>query len=106
MQLLGRALQRQCVAVARRGQRAIGAPKRQTTQTLDLEWRSKLSERYAFSLQVSRDFKNKVTSLAVPIYLVGNDKDGLNGGISIGWASDDKDVTAGVFVGKAFSVQP
>ena len=85
---------------------AIGAPKRQTTQTLDLEWRRKLSERYAFSLQVSRDFKNKVTSVAVPIYLVGNDKDGLTGGISLGWASDDKDVTAGVFVGKAFSVQP
>ena len=85
---------------------SIGAPTRETTQKLDLEYRRKISERYAYSVQLSRDFKDKVTSVLLPFYLVGNDKDGLSGGISLGWSSDDKKVAASVFVGKAFSVQP
>jgi hypothetical protein len=85
---------------------SIGAPTRQTTQVLDLEWRRKLSDKYAFALQLSRDIKEKVTSVQVPVYLIGNDKDGLNGGLSFGWTSDAKKITLGVFVGKAFSVQP
>jgi hypothetical protein len=85
---------------------SIGAPTRQTTQTLDLEWRRKVYERYAFSVQLSRDFKDKVTTIQVPVYLVGNDKDGLTGGVNLGWASDDKKLSVGVFVGKAFSLEP
>lgn len=85
---------------------SIGAPTRETTQKLDLEYRRKISERYAYSIQLSRDFKDKVTSALLPFYLIGNDKDGLTGGISLGWNSNDKKVSASVFVGKAFSVQP
>ena len=85
---------------------SIGAPKRETTHTLELEYRRKISERYAYSVQLSRDFKDKVTSVLLPFYLVGNDKDGLTGGISLGWNTDDKKPSASVFVGKAFSVQP
>jgi hypothetical protein len=84
----------------------IGAPTRKNTQTLDLEWRRRVSERYALSVQLSRDFKDKVTSLQLPLYLVGNDPDGLTGGVNLGWASDDKKLSVGVFVGKAFSMQP
>lgn len=85
---------------------SIGAPKKQDSRTLDLEWRRKISERHAFSFLVSRDFKEKVTSVGLPLYIVGNDKDGLSGGIRLDWNSDDKKTTVGVFVGKAFSVQP
>jgi hypothetical protein len=84
----------------------IGVPKKQDSRILDLEWRRKISERHAFSLLVSRDFKEKVTSVGLPLYIVGNDKDGLSGGIRLDWNSDDKKTTIGVFVGKAFSVQP
>jgi hypothetical protein len=85
---------------------SIGAPDRKTTQTLELEWRRAVFDRFAFSLQVARDFKEKVTTVQVPMYLIGNDKDGLNGGVNLGWSSEDKKAFIGVFVGKAFSVQP
>jgi hypothetical protein len=83
---------------------AIGPPKRQNTQVLDLEWRRKVADRYAFSLQLSHDFKEKVTTATLPVYLIGNKTDPLTGGVSLGWSSDDRKLSIGVFVGKAFTL--
>ena len=84
---------------------SIGAPASSRTQVLDLEYRQRVSERFAFSVQLSRDIKVKVSSVSVPLYVLGN-ADGLTGGVSLGWATDDKKLAVGVFVGQAFSTQP
>ena len=82
----------------------IGAPARKTTQILSIEARAVFSTHYAAELQASRDFRNHLSAVHIPMYFIPSDKTGLSGGIVLGWTSDDHKVGLGVFVGQSFSV--
>lgn len=82
----------------------IGEPEQTTTQILNLEWRRQITEKLAFSLQASRDFKNKISTVQLPVYFIGDAKNGLSGGLTLGWTNDDHKASMGVFVGQSFKL--
>ncbi|WEF34014.1 hypothetical protein [Pseudoduganella chitinolytica] len=62
-----------------------------------------LFKKIAIAAIVSRNLGKDVTTVDLPVYLIGNDKVPLNGGVRLGWDSKDKDLKAGVFVGVPFA---
>jgi len=82
----------------------IGEPSRSTTQILNLEWRRQITDKVAFSLQASRDFKNKISTVQLPVYFISDAKSGLSGGLTLGWTSEDHKASLGVFVGQSFKL--
>jgi hypothetical protein len=52
------------------------------------------------------DFKSDVFGIDVPLFLVRNKEKQLSGGIRLGWRDDTDAFSAGVFVGKAFKLDP
>lgn len=62
-----------------------------------------LFDKFAIAAIVSRNLSKNRTTVEVPLYLFGNDKMPLNGGLRLGWNSEDKDLSAGVFIGMPFS---
>lgn len=84
---------------------AVGAPSKVTRSLVAAEVRRGFGS-YAIAATATYDVKNDVYGVEVPIYLIPGDKGALTGGLKVGWRSDTKDVTAGVFVGKAFSTLP
>jgi hypothetical protein len=83
---------------------SIGEPTRKITQVLNLEWRRQIADKLAISVQVSHDFKNEVSEVQVPVYLIADSKNSLSGGLSFGWTSTDHKGVLGVFVGQSFSI--
>jgi len=81
----------------------IGAPKLKKTQTVAFEVRHTFKH-FAIAPQLSYDAGSKETAFDLPIYMVGDGKDGLTGGIRFGWTSKEKEATAGFFVTKAFNL--
>ncbi len=84
---------------------AVGAPKHVTRELLSAEYRKSFGL-YAVAATVTYDAKNDVTGIDLPIYFVPDATGGLTGGIKLGWRSDTKDTTAGVFIGKPFRTLP
>lgn len=82
-------------------ERALDPPTKKNGAIARIEWRRFFSKsRVAVNPILSRDFKNDVDSLELPIYFLqapGNG--GLNGGVSLGWRSDQKGLVAQVFIG-------
>lgn len=64
-----------------------GSPTRKTTHILSLEARIAVNDRYALEPQASRDFRNHLSALHVPMYVIPSDKTGLSGGLVLGWTS-------------------
>lgn len=83
---------------------SIGSPAHKTTEILALEWRQQVTEHAAIALQVSRDFRNKITAVQLPVYFIHDAKGGLTGGFTFGWTSQDHKGSMGVFVNQAFSL--
>lgn len=81
----------------------IGEPAqtRRKMAYVELRWANP-EMNFAIAPKVTRDFENDETGILLPLYLMRGDKDALTGGISIGWQSETDDVTASIFVGKAF----
>jgi hypothetical protein len=82
---------------------APGDPTRKTSTKAFAEWRQRVAK-MAYSVRVSRDFKDKVTGVDVPFYMWANKDGKLTGGIRAGWRDDTDDVVIGVFVGTAFKI--
>jgi hypothetical protein len=78
----------------------LGPPQVRTTGVATLEWRRFLGPDLALNPTVSRDFEARVWSLQLPIYFLATDK-GLTGGARLGYRSDTRQLTFGVFVGAA-----
>ena len=57
---------------------------------------------FAIAPKITRDFENDEMGVLLPIYLMRDKKDALTGGVSLGWQSETDEVTASIFVGKAF----
>ena len=81
----------------------IGEPTqtRRKMAYVELRWANPKMN-FAIAPKVTWDFENGETGILLPLYLMRDDKDALTGGISIGWQSETDDVTASIFVGKAF----
>lgn len=58
----------------------------------------------AIQARIAYDTSDEVTGVDVPVFLVRDSDNNLRGGLRFGWRSDTEDVTAGVFVGAAFSL--
>jgi hypothetical protein len=82
----------------------IGIPTETRKRLLTLEARQYVSKGIAFSLSATRDFKNKVSGVQLPIYFVGDGNGGLTGGVRLDWSSDTHQTTVGIFIGQAFQL--
>lgn len=82
----------------------IGAPTRTRTGILSLEARAAVSSRFAVELQASRDLRNHLNAVHLPLYFLPSDPSGLSGGLVLGWTSEDHKASLGVFVSQSFSV--
>jgi len=81
----------------------VGVPADKKQELLTLEFRQAVSKDLAVSVSGTRDFKNKVSGVQVPIYLVSDGKS-LTGGIRFDWSSDTHKTTAGIFIGQPFQL--
>lgn len=81
----------------------LGAPTLRERLTISAEVRHSFGP-LAVAPSVIYDVKNKVTGIDVPIYLVSGAQNDFTGGLRVGWRSDTRNVTAGVFVSKNFSM--
>lgn len=84
----------------------IGVPVLTTKDLAALEFRWKPASNFAFAVTGTYDAKAKVWGVEAPVYLVSDGKNGLAGGVKVGWRSDTRAVTAGVFVSKPFDLIP
>jgi len=75
----------------------IGGPNEKKKHLAYIDVRSQL-EHMGFSARVTHDFKNDETGVDLPIYLLKSSKGIFNGGLRLGWTSED-DFSFGVFVG-------
>ena len=81
------------------------APNEKRSHIVSTEYRKILeSGKYAWALSVNRDFKNKVTGVELPLYFLRSEQGFVNGGITLGWTSEDKKATVGLFIGKPFDL--
>jgi hypothetical protein len=78
----------------------IGPPQKMISNIAQLEVRQYFAGgQLAINPRISRDFKQKVTGIEIPVYFLKDGKGNLNGGISPGWRSDTRSVTVMAFVG-------
>jgi hypothetical protein len=89
----------------------LGKPKRDEKLLWSLEYRHQFSNPGSFfpavglSTMLTYDSRNDVFGVDVPVYLVSDPKNGLTGGVRLGYRDDDDEVIVGVFVGTAFSLK-
>ena len=89
---------------------AVGAPTLQRKVLLSVGGRKlfatdiSLLPTIGVAPQFTYDANADQVGIDVPIYLVSDDKKGLVGGISTGWANKGTGFTVGVFVGSSFSI--
>lgn len=55
----------------------------------------------ALAPRVTHNFDKNLTGINMPVYLI-QENDGLSSGFQLGWRSDTKDVSAGIFIGGSF----
>ncbi len=83
---------------------SVGAPKATRSELLSFEARVKPTARFGFAVTATYDVEAETFGVDVPLYLVSDDKGGLSGGIRLGWTDESDNVTAAVFVSKAFNL--
>lgn len=74
-----------------------------------LNWRQRLWKGdslsgVAIAPTVTYDALDNEFGVELPIYIIPNADDGLTGGVKIGYETENKDLTFGIFVGAAFGV--
>ena len=82
----------------------IGPPERRQAHVLQVELRRFFAERLGVNPRISYEVKDAVVGLELPIYFLRDPDRGLNGGVSLGWRSDDDELVLSVFVGEALGV--
>jgi hypothetical protein len=76
---------------------APGDPDR--TNTVSLEVKQFFGAHFAVAPKINHDFTKSITGIEAPIYLLRDKTGGLTGGVTLGWRSDKKELTASAFVG-------
>lgn len=82
-------------------QTALDGPTQKDAEVVILQYRRFFTENLAISPKVARDIKSNITQIDVPVYFFRNPTGGLTGGASASWRSDEREVTARIFVGAA-----
>ncbi|MFC3193369.1 hypothetical protein ACFODZ_03830 [Marinicella sediminis] len=85
------------------GPKRIGAPDKTEKNILYFDYgRLFNKQKAAMRVKISRDFKNDVTGVELPVWLVRDDNKALTGGIQFDWNSEDDDFSASLFITKPF----
>jgi hypothetical protein len=82
----------------------IRAPKKTISNLGQLEARYFINSNFALNPKITYDFNAKAIGFEIPFYFLTEDKKGLNGGISLCWRSDKKDLGLTLFIGHAFKI--
>jgi hypothetical protein len=79
----------------------LGGPTKVTRHLGEIEARYYLGKnrQVLANPRLVRDFKQRTTGIELPVFFIRGADGGLNGGIALGWTSDQKTLTAMVFVG-------
>jgi hypothetical protein len=81
----------------------LGGPVRKEKDLATLQF-DVLRWNWAMTSLVTYDFEADKYGIEVPFYLLRDEKAAWTGGVSIGWTSDERDVTVQIFVGVPFSL--
>jgi hypothetical protein len=76
----------------------VGGPTHKTKNLVEAEMGMSIRQVAAFRLTAAYDFTNQVTAFDLPIYVIPNASGALGGGVSLGYRSDTKQITASLFV--------
>lgn len=85
-------------------QTALDPPTKKDAEVVILQYRRFFTETLAISPKVARDIKDNITQIELPVYFFRNPTGGLTGGAAVSWRSDEKEVTARIFVGAALKL--
>lgn len=79
----------------------IGGPveKDKNLAVVNMDW---LHQKWAMSSIVTYDFEEDEYGIEIPFYLIRNKDSAWNGGVSFGWESKERDITAQIFIGVPF----
>jgi hypothetical protein len=69
------------------------------TRIAELSLQHSLSERLALQPRVAYDFEKSAAIVSLPAYFLQDEKEGLSGGVEVGWRSDTKRYSVVVFIG-------
>jgi len=84
----------------------VGSPNRQLSHIGQLEIRKFYGNRFAINPKFTYDFNNKIVGLELPLYFLQSKTKGLNGGVTLGWRSDAKELIIRFFVGNILGLLP
>lgn len=84
--------------------KVIGAPARDASEIIGGETRKFFGTRFAINPRLNVDLREKTTGVEVPLYFLRNSEGGLTGGVSVGWRSDNKELTVSAFVGQVLGL--
>lgn len=82
---------------------AFAEPSDKNGELIFFEYRRRVAGK-AMSVRLTHDNESDVNGLDIPVYLIQDNKESLNGGIRIGYRDDTDDVEFGVFVGSSFKL--
>lgn len=85
----------------------IGSPNNIDNRIGYIEWKSYLGDRdqFGISTRYSYDFEDDISAVYIPLYLYSVLKSNeLQGGVSLGWNSEDSDTLFSLFFSKAFKI--
>jgi hypothetical protein len=85
-------------------QAALDGPTKKDGEVVILQYRRFFSETLAISPKIARDIKSNITQIDLPVYFFRNPTGGLTGGAAASWRSDQKEITARIFVGAALKL--
>jgi hypothetical protein len=89
------------------GSLALKPPSREDHHVVQAEFRLFPTDWLGLNPKVSHDFKNGgVTGYQLLAYFLTSEKAGLNGGVDLGYRSDEKKLGIRVFIGATFGVLP
>ncbi len=80
-------------------QTSLDGPTQKDAEVVILQYRRFITDSLAISPKIARDLKDNITQIDLPIYVFKNNDGALMGGAAASWRSDEKEVTARVFIG-------
>jgi hypothetical protein len=83
---------------------SIGPPTKKISNIVQFEARKFFSSLLAVNPSINYDVKDDIWGLQLPIYFFQSKQGGLNGGVAIGWRSDEKEIIVKAFVGELFTL--
>lgn len=82
---------------------AFAKPNEIDKELIHFEVRRRLDE-HAIAVKLIHDLESEVSALEVPVYIIEDKKEQLNGGIRIGYRDDTDEIEIGLFVGSSFGL--